>query len=388
MTLDRPEEIARTNLYKNASKEDQAMLDNLFRIEGMSIQKLYEYLGKAEPKKENSNKTTSENRFARFYEKTNVSIDELLLRKAENTSAKGTKTGLNFIDANLSFNKKTFNFIQAMSNHGKTTLMTNLVCRFLEENKDDQPYIVFLPLETAQEEIATLLMNVYACIYLDKKPVIGLREQLEKYYPKNQKFKEIKEGEKLVYPEGDNSFPKAKKWYDAQKENLKIFDEERNIEFITSLMEEIQQTKKDRTVIFIVDYVQLIDSEIANNQQAHHLIKKDIAYDLVEKAKEYGQIVIATSQINDDRVASESSSIKNAATVIIDVMKNDHPDLLYKNQYKKLHSEQIIHPKYKDYPNTIMASPCTVSILKNRTMKGTYHPKPFHYNFAMDGFVF
>lgn len=29
-------------------------------------------------------KTTSENRFARFYEKTNVSIDELLLRKAEN----------------------------------------------------------------------------------------------------------------------------------------------------------------------------------------------------------------------------------------------------------------------------------------------------------------
>jgi hypothetical protein len=394
MATDRKEEIERTKIYKNLNDEGKKALDEFLSIPGMTIKKLYELIGTPSKKEEPKDKANEETSLLeRFYEKTNISIEELLQKKALNTSAAGTKTGLDFIDKKMTFNKKSFGYVQAITNHGKTTFLINLGCRFLQENEENPPLIVFLPFETPPEDIATKFLNAYSCIYEGGKPIIGDKETLKKYYAEN----ELKKIDNRLFHYNGQSYIDSIKWYKTQSDNLKIFDDENKIEGIKVLMENVRGKKKDQTIIFILDYIQIMDSKQDKGTQANNLIKKEIAYSVLEYAKDYECIAIGASQINEDRQARESASIKDAASWVIDILKNDHTDLLNFKRYEKKYSEKVAHPKAfadnrKENQNsgishTTMVSPCTLSINKNRGNE-TYAPPVGEYNFIFDGYQF
>jgi len=236
----------------------------------------------------------------------------------------GLITGYRILDDQLYFSKGYLVTIQAMSNHGKSTLMLQLAYKFLslKENVQKGPMCIFITYESTPLRIEEKMLNL-----------IGneLGEGNLLLYNKNSE-------EKYLYPE-KKGFEKTISLYNnLLKEDRLHFLKRVSLEDFTALNDVHREEYSGRTLVFFLDYLQIIDTSIRNDGWERI---KAIAYKLESIAIEKEIILFTASQVNEKRQTREGGDIYNASTTLLDLINHSHASLRSNEDLKKLHKDPM-----------------------------------------------
>lgn len=121
-------------------------------------------------------------------------------------------------------------------------------------------------------------------------------------------------------------------------ENRIVFLQGMSILRLPSLIDLYKKTFPSRTLVLFLDYIQIIDIE--SNQTGWEKVK-EIAYCLEKLAINQEIIIIAGSQVNENRQVREGRDIYNAATTVLDIMNHSHEALLYHKEHKNEYKPKI-----------------------------------------------
>ena len=248
----------------------------------------------------------------------------------------GVYLGWKSYDEKLKLQLGEFVLFEAMSNHGKTTTMLNVMINLItsEKNKDNNPMVFYYPYESSATKIYLKLINVIA-----KDNVVDFNSN-----PDEQKDS----------PLGDYSIKNQVK-FDKAKETLQTYIEQGNIvipegrwslEDIESCIEAYSNDQKfdGRTKIFMFDYIQIIKTSNASDSKMNWLEKEKIAEDLARIAEDHKCIVITGSQLTDKGDIAQSKSIYNAVTLSFRIFNYSHAKIKQHSDPKL--AERFIH-KYE-----------------------------------------
>jgi len=266
-------------------------------------------------------------------------------------ASSGLTCGFKSLDEYIYFSRGDFITIQAMSNHGKSSFMLQLMQRFVQ-NETLNPVCVFITYETEPLRVEEKFLNIL-CGEYEGGTLIK--------YNRNDKY---------LYPDHDE-YPWTKSRYDVLCESGKItILPSVSVEKLDSLIGLYQTEYKEKTIVVFLDYFQIIDT--SSKKDGWEGIK-EIAYKLEKLAIQKGAIIFAASQVNDKRQTREGKDIYNASTLVIDILDNSHPSLKLNKDTEKLFSEK-----------TEGKSICSISIVKNKRGPAL----SFEKKFTFDGYVF
>ena len=252
----------------------------------------------------------------------------------------GLVAGYDELDEKLYFAKGDFVTVQAMSNHGKTTLILQFAYKFLNnaENEAQNPLCLFVTYESMPLRIEEKLLNIISH---------ELEEETILQYHKSSP-------EKYIYPQ-DSEFPRSKFFYNKLLKHKKL-----NIlkgiplEKLEEVVDLYKKEYPDRTIVLFLDYLQIMETNLFKEESGWERMK-GIAYKLEKLAIEKEILVFAACQVNENRQVRESRDIYNASTINIDLLNLSHASLLSNKEHKD---------KYKVKING--KSVCTISVFKNK----------------------
>ncbi len=247
-------------------------------------------------------------------------------------------TGYEEFDEEVYFAKGDFITIQAMSNHGKSTLMLKFAHSFITnpENNEKNPMCIFITYESSPLAIEEKLLNMIA-----KETQEGT---ILKY--------DRKAKEKFLYP-NKIDFKKTIGIYNYLQSLRKISLLKRiSLEKLESLIDLYKEEFPNRTLVFFLDYIQIIETSVSLDGWERI---KEVAKQLEILAIEKEVIIFSASQVNDKRQARESRDIYNYSTTNIDLLNHSHPLLLANKDLEKYYKPQV---DGKDL--------CTLSVFKQK----------------------
>lgn len=236
----------------------------------------------------------------------------------------GLITGHENIDEKLYFATGDFITIQAMSNHGKSTYMLNLLYKFLseEENKQKDTMCIFITYESMALRVEEKLLNIIGHECGDKTVIQYRRNSEEKYF----------------YPDKKDHQKTISIYNELQSQNRITILNRIPIENLEHVIDLYKNEFPNRTIILFLDYLQIIENTI--KEEGWKLIKS-IAYKLEFLAIKKEIIVFAASQVNENRQAREGRDIYNASTTVIDILNQSHESLKINSDLKQHYKEPV-----------------------------------------------
>lgn len=232
-------------------------------------------------------------------------------------------TGYEKIDDQLYIAKGDFIVIQAMSNHGKTSLMLQLAHSFLqkEENKSKNPMCIYITYESSPLQIDEKWINLISHECNQRTAIQYSREHEERF----------------IYPEKNEHLKTIETVTSLYKEKINILKRV-PLERIGTLIDIYKSQYPNKTIILFLDYIQAIDTK--SNVEGWQKIK-EIAYTLEAIAIEKEIIIFTGSQVNERRQVREGRDIYNAATTVIDILNHSHTQLKSNDELIKLYKEPV-----------------------------------------------
>lgn len=239
-------------------------------------------------------------------------------------AAGGLITGYEQIDEQLYFAKGDFVVVQALSNHGKSTFMLQLLYRFLTDpkNTDKNPLCIFITYESMSLRIEEKLINLIGNENGNGTPVLYNWKREEKY----------------LYAEKKEHRETVKTFDDFHSQNNLFILPRAPLESLESLIRLYKETYSDKTLILFLDYMQIIDTK--SRAEGWERIK-EISYKLEALAIKNEIVIISASQVNEKRQTREGRDIYNAATTVLDIFNHSHASLKSNEDLSKLYHEPI-----------------------------------------------
>jgi len=246
----------------------------------------------------------------------------------------GFITGYKELDKNIFFAKTDLNIIQAMSNHGKTNFMLNLMYRFLteKENADKKPLCIFITYETSTLRIEEKLLNIISSYKYDKIMIKFERELETDIFNQEQR-----EGY-YTYPKKEDYKQAIETYNELIKENRLVLLNNIPLEQLETLISVYKRKSTERTIILFLDYIQIIRNEI--RAEGWQRIK-ELAYNLERLATGQEIIIFTGSQVNDKRETREGKDVYNSATNVIDIFNHSHDKLLNNDDLKSKYKDKV-----------------------------------------------
>lgn len=252
----------------------------------------------------------------------NLSFASFIAEHKETISKGGLLLGFEKVDKEVYFTKGSFVTIQAPSNHGKSTFMLQMAYKFLsqDKNKKSDAMCIFITYESSPFKVQEKFLRI---ISQEKKEGILLKynkDLEEKYlYPREEDF------QKTI-----NSFN-----FLATEKKIQIL-EPVPLEKLEDLINLYKQQYSDRTIILILDYIQIIKTSKTGEPWK---IMKDVAHELQQLANDKKIIIVTGSQVNDKGQTREGRDIYHASTINIGFTNRSHPSIKNnpdtKNSYKE-----------------------------------------------------
>lgn len=252
----------------------------------------------------------------------NLSFASFIAEHKETISKGGLLLGFEKVDQEVYFTKGSFVTIQAPSNHGKSTFMLQMAYRFLsqDKNKKSDAMCIFITYESSPFKVQEKFLRI---ISQDKEEGILLKynkDLEEKYlYPREEDFQRT-----------INSFN-----FLARERKIQIL-EHVPLENLEDLINLYKQQYPDRTIILILDYIQIIKTSKTGEPWK---IMKDVAHELQQLANDKKIIIVTGSQVNDKGQTREGRDIYHASTINIAFTNRSHPSIKNnpdtKNSYKE-----------------------------------------------------
>lgn len=236
----------------------------------------------------------------------------------------GLVTGYTKLDEQIFFSKGDFVTIQAMSNHGKSTLMLQLAYRFItnEQNAKKDPMCIFITYESMPLRIQEKLINMISHEHQE--------DTIIKYNSNTD--------EKYLYPD-KKDFMKTIMIYNELVGQNKIHVLKRvSLENIEKLIDLYKSEYPNRTLVFFLDYLQIIDTNIEADGWERI---KAISYALESLAISKEVILFSASQVNEKRETREGRDIYNASTINLDLLNHSHESLTTNPDLKTNYKEKI-----------------------------------------------
>lgn len=267
-------------------------------------------------------------------------------------AAGGLITGHEKIDEQLYFSKGDLVIVQAMSNHGKSTFMLQLAYKFLseEENKDKNPMCVFITYESLPLRIEEKLLNIIGHETQEGTMLLYTRKGESKY----------------LYPDKKDFQTTISTYNELQKQNRIHVLKRTSLENIGKMIDIYKQEYPERTLIFFLDYLQIMDTKL--KQDGWERVKA-IAYELEKQAIEKEVIIFAACQVNENRQTREGRDIYNAATTVIDIFNHSHASLKSNKDQAAQYKEQVQRKNV-----------CTFSVFKQKHGSSFDLPDYFLFN--------
>lgn len=246
----------------------------------------------------------------------------------------GFITGYKELDKNLFFAKTDLNIIQAMSNHGKTNFMLNLMYRFLteKENADKKALCIFITYETSTLRIEEKFLNIISSYKYDKTMIKFERDLKTDMFNNEQR-------------EGYYTYPKKEEYKQAIETYNELIKDSRLVllnniplEQLETLISVYKRKFPERTIILFLDYIQIIRNEI--RAEGWQRIK-ELAYNLERLATGQEIIIFTGSQVNDKRETREGKDVYNSATNVIDIFNHSHDKLLNHDDLKSKYKDKV-----------------------------------------------
>src|SRR6185295_16352108 len=237
-------------------------------------------------------------------------------------SSGGLIIGYEKIDDQLYFAKGDFVVVQAMSNHGKSTFMLQMACKFLseDENRDKNPMCIFVTYETMPLRIEEKLVNIIAHGCQEGIPLLYNRKSEEKYlYPNRKDFKIT-----------------INKYNDIQKNNRLHILKSTPLEKLEKMIDLYKSEYPERTLVLFLDYFQIIDTTIRADGW-----EKIKAYRLESLAIEKEIIIICACQVNENMQPREGRDIYNASTTSLQLFNHSHTALKTNNSLLKFYKSPV-----------------------------------------------
>ena len=276
---------------------------------------------------------------------------EKIIDDFKNSGEKTITTGFEKIDSHMYFQEGDFNVIQAMSNHGKTKFMLNLMYHFLE--KLENTTCVFITYESSAEKIRKNFINTVS-YSKDKRPLIesSYDEKLKKW--KNE-------------PEYDGKGRTTIDFYNRMlTENRLIILGGQDMGLLETIITHCKEKNPNNSVIIFLDYFQIISDNLKSDGWERI---KERAYKLEKIAIDSKSIIFVGSQVNDKRETREGKDLYNAATNVIDIFNHSHD---------KIADHKELSKKYIDKINN--KSTITIKIDKSKGFASNTFEKSFIFN--------
>jgi len=237
-------------------------------------------------------------------------------------------TGYPELDKLLYFTPGDFVILQSMSNHGKSTFISNLAYRFLtvDKNKKKNPIIIWITYESSVRMLKKKILNTISSSLDDDKII------KQDWTAKADSTSKHKVHENLLYGT-ETSFKKSIDLYHHlfTSESLYLLQNIPIDQFQTLITRINAQNNGKRPVIMFLDYFQIIRHSLPGEGWQK---MKELAYWIERFAIDNDITLFAASQVNDQGDTREGKDIYNACTIDLDLFNHSHPKLLDNEKLK------------------------------------------------------
>lgn len=217
-------------------------------------------------------------------------------------------TGYAEIDEKLGIYKGDLVTIQSITNHGKTTLMLQLMHQLvsLEENLEENPMCIFVTYESICSEVRAKFLEI--------------ADRASQEQPNMEFFKTIDREQRVRVIEGIT------------------------VEKLGELVDHYQREFPNRAIILFLDHFQFIENSLEGTLLERNLV---MAIKIRTLAKKKNILIFVASQVNEKRQTRGGLDLHNASTTVIDLINHSHillnpsPLITSKIGLKKLYKKPV-----------------------------------------------
>jgi hypothetical protein len=331
---------------------DEEFKNKFFELEDENFDKLLENINTYKEKKADTEKKITP------VIQAHLDAHDLDLDKAfdriENVYKKGIFLGDPDFDEHFKLLIQDFVIVEALSNHGKSTSLITYALNILKspKNKANDPMVFYYPFESTIDKVLNNFVNALAKDTLAKidhdtgKMIVSNQER---YNQIKEEFNYLTKNKSLVLPNGKFTLDKIKEAVSFYCDSPKY---------------------KDRTKIFIFDYIQIIKTEKSGDVGMNWLEKDKLAEDLASLAVDNGCIVIAGCQLTEKLEIAQAKSIYHSVDVAIRLFNHSHPKVKNNNE--------------KGFPEYIHPNDGRMIMSKSLTKTRRYEPKDWEKSSYLD----